>query len=123
MKLLFVKTFSILVTIMVILLPLIMSLSVSAKVTVPLPEIATENADPAQLPLQDPELMPGCSITGCCNANCSMVRVCCMHWTCLRWTWLPICPEWPPCCLEWGPGYFCDCYPSHALPQYVEECE
>lgn len=50
MKRLSVKAFSILVAMMVILLPLIMSLSVSAKVAVPRSEIADESVEPVQLP-------------------------------------------------------------------------
>lgn len=50
MKRLSIKTFSILLTMLVILLPLTMSLSVSAKVAVPLPEIPDENAEPVQPP-------------------------------------------------------------------------
>ncbi len=50
MKRLSIKTSRILVSILVILLPLAMSLSVSAKVAVPLPEIPDENAEPVQPP-------------------------------------------------------------------------
>lgn len=55
MKRLSIKTSRILVTMLVILLPLTMSLSVSARVAVPLPEIPDESAEPVQPPA------PGCS--------------------------------------------------------------
>lgn len=63
-------------------------------------------------------LMPGCQITGCCNSTCSILRVCCRYHTCVRFTFLCLLP---PCCLEWATGYYCDCYPSNALPQTIIE--
>lgn len=66
----------------------------------------------------DVQLMPGCEITGCCNSDCSQLRVCCMHWTCTGgWYFCWNLVTGPGfCCREWGPGYFCDCYPAWALP-------
>ncbi len=64
-----------------------------------------------------------CRVTGCCNSDCSLVRVCCTSHYCKRFTMLPICITGPPCCLEWVTQYWCDCFPENAIPSYVEDSE